>query len=85
MSELFETVELEHQPLVKRLVSWVTRVPKLRPLGVKVYVVPSLGWQCSERAVRVEVVVPVLHVILWICRREWLVEGCHLFREVHFA
>ena len=63
VGELLEAVELEHQPLVKRLESWVIRVPKLRPFGVKVYVVPPLGWQCSEKAVRVEVVVPILHVV----------------------
>ena len=85
MGQLLEAVELEHQPLVKRLVSWVSRVPKLRPLGVKVYVVPPLGWQCSEKAVRVEVIVPVLHVILGVCRREGSVESCHFFRKVHFA
>ena len=85
MGELLETVELEHQPLMKRLVSWVIGVPKLRPLGVKVYVVSPLGWQCSENAEGVEVIVPVLHVIRGICRREGSVEGCHFFREVHFA
>ena len=85
MGELLEAVDLEHQPLVKRLISWVIRVPKLRPLGVKVYVVPPLGWQCSEKAVGVEVIVPVLHVILGVCRREGSVEGWHFFREVHLA
>ena len=43
VGELLAAVELEHQSLVKRLESWVIRVPKLRPLGVKVYVVPPLG------------------------------------------
>ena len=85
MGELLETVELEHKPLVKRLVSWVIRVPKLRPLGVKVYVVPTLGWQGPEEAVGVEVIVPVLHVIRGICRREGYVESCHFFRKVHLA
>ena len=82
---MLEAVELEHQPLVKRFVLWVIRVPKLRPLGVKVYVVPPVGWQWSEKAVRVKVIVPVVPVIRGICRREVSVEGCHLFRKVHFA
>ena len=69
MGELLETIELEHEPLMKRPVSWVIRVPKLRPLGVNVYVVPALGWQGSEKAVGVEVIVPVVHVIRGICRR----------------
>ena len=60
VGELLETVELEHQPLMKRLVSLVIRVPKLRPPGVKVYLVSSCEGQRSEEAVRVEVVVPVL-------------------------
>ena len=85
MDELLETVELEHQSLVKRLESWVVRVPKPRPFWVEVDVVPPLGWQCAEKAVGVEVIIPVLHVIRGVCRREGSVEGCHFFREVHFA
>ena len=85
MGKLLETVKFEHQPLMKRLVPWVIRVPKLRPLGVKIYVVPTLLWQGSEEAVWVKVVVPASHVIRGICRQEGSVESCHFFREVHFA
>ena len=63
MGELLETVELDHQPLVKRLVPWVILVPKLRPLVVKVYLVSSCGGQRSEEAVKVKVVIPILHVV----------------------
>ena len=60
VGELLNTVELEHQPLMKRLVSWVIRVPKFCPFGIKVDLVSSLGWQCSEKTVRFKVVVPVV-------------------------
>ena len=46
---MLETVELEHQSLVKWLVSWVVRVTKLRPLGVEVYVVPTWGGSVRKR------------------------------------
>ena len=63
MGELLETVELKHQSLVEGLVSWFVGVPEACPLGVKMYFVPAMGWQCLEEAVRVEVVVPILHVV----------------------
>ena len=59
MGELLEAVELEHQPLMKRLVPLVVRVP----LGVKDDLVTSLGWQDLEKAIGVEVVVPILHIV----------------------
>ena len=63
MGEMLKTVEFEHQYLVEWLVPWVVRVPELCPFGVKVYLVPPMGWQCSEKTVRVKVVVPILHMI----------------------
>ena len=63
MVELLEAVQLEHQPLMKRLVPWVVRVPKACPLGVNDDLVTSLGWQGLEKAIRVEVVVSVLHIV----------------------
>ena len=63
MGELLEAVELEHQPLMKRLVPWIFRVPKVCPLGVKDDLVTSLWWQGLEKAIRVEVVVSVLYIV----------------------
>ena len=63
VGELLETVELEHQSLMEWFVSWVVGVPEPCPIGVEVYFIPALGWQCPEEAVRVEVVVPILHVV----------------------
>ena len=84
MGELLETLELEHQPLMKRLVPWVIWVPKACPLGVNIYNVSSCWWQCSEEAVMVEVVVPILHVVRGIGWREGSVKSYRVFREVHF-
>ena len=84
MSELLKAVELEDQPLVEWLVPWVVRVPELCPFGVKVYLVPPLGCQCSEKTVRVKVVVPILHMIRRVGWREWSVVSCHFFWKVHF-
>ena len=85
MGELLETVELEHQPLMKRLVPCVIRVPKLRPLGVDIYLVSSCGGQRSEETVRVEVVVPILHVVRGVGWRERSVMGSSILCEVHFS
>ena len=63
VGELLEAVELEHQPLMKRLVPLVVRVPKACPLGVKDDLVTLLGWQGLEKAIGVEVVVPILHIV----------------------
>ena len=63
MGELLETVELEHQSLMEGYVSLFVVVPEACPFGVEVYLIPALGWQCPEEAVRVEVVVPTLHVV----------------------
>ena len=63
VGELLETVELEHQPLMDGFLFWFVWVPKACPLGVEMNFVPALGWQCPEEAVRVKVVVPILHVV----------------------
>ena len=63
MGELLKTVEFEHQSLVEWLVPWVVRVPEFCQFGVKVYLVSPMVWQCSEKTVRVKVVVPILHMI----------------------
>ena len=63
MGKLLEPVELEHQSWVEGFVSSFVGVPKACPLGVEVYFVPALGWKCPEEAVRVEVVVPILHMV----------------------
>ena len=51
MGELLEAVEFEHQPLVDGFVSWFIWIPKACPLGVEVYLLPSMEWQCQEEAV----------------------------------
>ena len=48
VGELLETVELEHQPLMEGFVSWFVGVPKACPLGVEMYFVSALWWQCTE-------------------------------------
>ena len=63
VGELLEAVEFEHEPLVKRGVSRLVGIPEAFPLGVEVNRIAALGWQCPEKTVRVEVVVPVLHVV----------------------
>ena len=68
VGELLEAVELEHQPLMKRLVPWVIRVPKACPLGVKDDLVTFLVWQGLEKAIVVKVVVPVLHIVCGVGR-----------------
>ena len=85
MGELLETVELEHQLLMEWFVSWFVVVHKACPLGVEVYFGPALGWQCPEKAVRVEVVVPILHVVGRMGWREWSVVGSRFFLEVHLS
>ena len=85
MGELLKTIELEDQPLMERLVSWVIRIPKLRPLVVSKYLVLSCGWQCSEETVMVEVVVPILHVVRRVGWRERSVVSYRFFREMHFS
>ena len=68
VGELLEAVELEHQPLMKRLVPLVVRVPKECPLGVKDDLVTSLWWQGLEKAMGDKVVVPVLHIVRGVGR-----------------
>ena len=83
VGELLETVELEHKSLVKRGVSRLVGVPEAFPLGVEVYLVAAMGWQCPEKTVGVEMVVPVLHVVGRIGWRERsVVSSCFLW-EVH--
>ena len=83
VGELLESVELEHQPLVKRSVSRLVGIPEAFPLGVEVYLVAALGWQCPEKTVGIKVVVPVLHVVGGIGWREWSVVSSCFFWEVH--
>ena len=83
MGRLLETVELEHQSLVDGFVSWVIVVPEPCPLGVEVYFIPALVRQCPEEAVRVEVVVPILHVVRRVGWRERSVVSYRVFRKVH--
>ena len=85
MGELLEAVELEHQPLMKRLVPWIVRVPKACQLGVKDDLVTYLGWQGLEKAIRVEVVVPVLHIVRGVGGREGSIVGYCFFWEVHLS
>ena len=59
MGELLKTVELEHQ----RLIPWVVGIPETCPIGVEDYLVTSLVLQGLEMTVRVEMVVPILHVV----------------------
>ena len=63
VGKLLETVQLEHQSLMEGFVSWFVGVPEACPFRVEVYLIPALWWQCPEEAVRVEVVVPILHVV----------------------
>ena len=49
--------------MVERGVSRLVRVTEACTLGVEVYLVAALRWQCPEKMVGVEVVVPVLHVV----------------------
>ena len=58
--------------------------PKACPLAVNVYLVSSCWWQSSEEAVRVEVVVPILHVVRGIRWRKGSVVSYRVFLEVHF-
>ena len=80
---MLEAVELEHEPLVKRGVSRLVGIPEAFPLGVEVYLVAALGWQCPEKTVRVKVVVPVLHVVGRVGWRERSVVSSCLFGEMH--
>ena len=83
IGELLEAVELEHEPLVKRGVSRLVGIPEAVPLGVEVNLVAALGWQCPEKTVRIEMVVPVLHVVGGVSWRERsVVSSCFLW-EVH--
>ena len=66
-------------------VSRYVGVPEACPLGVEVYLISALGWQRPEKAVGVEVVVPVLHVIGGVGWREWSVVSSRVLREVHFS
>ena len=63
VGELLETVELEHQSLMEWFVSWFVGVPEACQFGIEVYFITAMGWKCPEEAVRVEVVVPILHVV----------------------
>ena len=83
VGELLETVELKHQSLMEGLVSWFVVVPEACPLGVEVYFVPALGWKCQEDAVRVEVVVPILHVVRRFGGCKVSVMGSRFLWEVH--
>ena len=85
VGELLEAVELEHEPLVKRGVSRLVGIPEAFPLGVEVYLVASLGWQCPEKTVRVEMVVPVLHVVGRVSWRERSIVGFCVLREMHLS
>ena len=83
MGELLDTVELEHQSLVEGFVSWVVGVPEPCPLGVEVYFIHALGRQCPEEAIRVEVVVPILHMVRRVGWREGFVVSYRVFWKVH--
>ena len=83
VGELLETVELEHQSLVKRGVSRLVGIPEAFQLGVEVYLVAALGWQCPEKTVRIEMVVPVLHVVGRVGWRERSVVSSCFLGEVH--
>ena len=80
---MLEAVELEHEPLVQRGVSRLVGIPEAFPLGVEVYLVAALGWQCPEKTVGVEVVVPVLHVVGRVGWRERSVVSSCFLGEVH--
>ena len=83
VGELLEAVELEHESLVKRGVSRLVGVPEAFPLGVEGNLVAALGWQCPEKTVRIEMVVPVLHVVGGVSgRKRSVVSSCFLW-EVH--
>ena len=61
-------------------VSRLVRVPEACPLGVEVNLVAALWWQCPEKAVVVEMVVPVLHVVGSVGWRERsIVSSCFLW------
>ena len=85
VGELLEAVELEHESLVKRGVSRLVGIPEAFPLGVKLNLVAALGWQCPEKTVGVEVVVPILYVVGGIGWRERSVMSSCFFWEVHFS
>ena len=63
MGKLLKTVELEHQHFVQRLTAWAAGVPDTCSLGVEDYIVTSMVLQGLEMTVRVEMVVPILHVV----------------------
>ena len=83
VGELLEAIEFEHESLVKRGVSRLVGIPEAFPLGVEVNLIAALWWQCPEKAVRIKVVVPVLHVVGRIGWRERSVVSSCLFWEVH--
>ena len=70
VGELLEAVEL-------------VGIPEAFPLGVKLNLVAALGWQCPEKTVGVEVVVPVLHVVGRVGWRERSIVGSCFLWEVH--
>ena len=83
MVKLLKAIELEHQSLVQWLVPRVFGIPEPYPFCVEDDLVTSLGWQGLEKAVGVEVVVPVLHIVRGVGRGKWSVPGYCFFRKMH--
>ena len=83
MGELLKAIELEHQSLVQWLVSRIFGIREPCPLCVEDDRVTSLGWQGLEKAIVVEMVVPVLHIVRGFGRWKWSVPGYCFFWEVH--
>ena len=68
VGELLKAIELKHQSLVQWLVPWIFVVPEPCILCVEDDIVTSLEWQGLEKALWVEVVVPVLHIVRGVGR-----------------